>query len=308
MINARRHTLLCMKLQGILPMHQILDNENSQAYTNEIRNTGMTYQLVPPYNHRRNISDRAIQTWKNHFVRVLSGAAATLPLHLRCQAFPQAVRPLLLLGQSNVNPNISSYSHVYGHTNITQIHSLPLAWSPLSMTSPIREYLLKTMQEGIRPWNFIRKLPFLENLMQQTHATRVSVTVIHRHKYISNPAITPVEAVISAAKNLVFTLKGKMPQYLQESLLAELTRTSQIFSEAVAVPKIPGSQSAPPVSQTPQPKPRRYPRITTTPPKPLSPLYPQIPPLPTFPPRVEPSVAAPRVESPAPTPQLKPQG
>ena len=116
-INARRRALLRMKLQGIVPMHQILDNETSQAFKGEIRNTGMTYQLVPPYNHRRNISDRDIQTWKNHFVRILSGAAATLPLHLRCQAFPQAVRPLLLLGQSNVNPNISSYSHVYGHQN-----------------------------------------------------------------------------------------------------------------------------------------------------------------------------------------------
>ena len=45
-----------MKLQGIVPLHQILDNEISQAYKDEIRETGMTYQLVPPENHRRNIA------------------------------------------------------------------------------------------------------------------------------------------------------------------------------------------------------------------------------------------------------------
>ena len=33
MINARRRALLRMKLQCIVPLHQILDNEISQAYT-----------------------------------------------------------------------------------------------------------------------------------------------------------------------------------------------------------------------------------------------------------------------------------
>ena len=82
MINARQRVLLRMKLQGIIPLHQIPDNETPQAYKDEICDTGMTYQLVPTYDYCRNIADRAIQTWKNHFVSVLSRAAATFPLHL----------------------------------------------------------------------------------------------------------------------------------------------------------------------------------------------------------------------------------
>ena len=57
-----------MELQNIVPIRQILDNEVSEAYKEEIRNTGMIYELVPPDDHRRNIAERAIQTWKNHFV------------------------------------------------------------------------------------------------------------------------------------------------------------------------------------------------------------------------------------------------
>ena len=117
MINTRLRSRLRMKIQGIVLLHQILDNETSQAYKDEIRDTGMTYQLVPPDDHCRNISERAIQTWKNRFVSVLSGMAATFLLHLWCQYIPQAERQLLLLGQSNVNPKISSYSYVYGHHN-----------------------------------------------------------------------------------------------------------------------------------------------------------------------------------------------
>ena len=98
MINSRRRALIRMKLQGIIPLHQILQNEISQAYKDKIHDTGMTYHLVPPDNRRRNIAKRYIQMWKNHFVRVISGAAATSPLHLWCQAIPQAERQFLLLG------------------------------------------------------------------------------------------------------------------------------------------------------------------------------------------------------------------
>ena len=62
--------------------------------------------------------------------------------------------------------------------------------------------------------------------MQQTRATQVPATVIHRHKYVSKPAVTPADIDISAAKNLASTLKGKIPQYLHESSLAKVIRLS----------------------------------------------------------------------------------
>ena len=82
MIKAQCNTLKRMKLQGIVSLHQILYNEMSGGYKEEILATKLSYQLVPPDDHRRNISKRAIQTWKNHFVSVLDGTAATFPLHL----------------------------------------------------------------------------------------------------------------------------------------------------------------------------------------------------------------------------------
>ena len=88
MIDARRRGLLRIKQLGITLAHQLLDNEIYQTYKDEIRDSGMSYQLVPPYDHHRNIAERAIQTWKNHFVGVLIGAAATFLLHLWCQATP----------------------------------------------------------------------------------------------------------------------------------------------------------------------------------------------------------------------------
>ena len=97
MIEARNRGLKIMRQQGITPAHQVLDNKISQTYKDEIRESGMSYQLVPPDNHRRNIAKRSIQTWKKYFFGVLSRAAATFPLHIWCQAIPQAERQLMLL-------------------------------------------------------------------------------------------------------------------------------------------------------------------------------------------------------------------
>ena len=85
----------------------MVDNEISTAYRLEIKKTSMNYQLVPPDDRSR----------KDHFIRVMSGTAESFPAQIRCQAIPQAERQLLILRQSNVNPRISVYDHVYGLHN-----------------------------------------------------------------------------------------------------------------------------------------------------------------------------------------------
>ena len=114
MILAWHQDLTRMKLQGIVPKHQVLKKELSVAYSTKICDTQMTFQLVPPDNHCRNLAERAIQTWKDNFVGVLSGTAETFPIHLWCQATLQTKRQHLLLQQSHLNPKISAYDHLYG--------------------------------------------------------------------------------------------------------------------------------------------------------------------------------------------------
>ncbi len=54
----------------VKPMTHLLDNKASAAYKAEIKNN-CTIQLAPPDNHRRNLVEQAIQTFKNHFKVVL---------------------------------------------------------------------------------------------------------------------------------------------------------------------------------------------------------------------------------------------
>ena len=45
----------------------------------------MIYQVVPPDDHRHNIEEKSIKTWKYHFIGVLIGNVATFPMNLWCQ-------------------------------------------------------------------------------------------------------------------------------------------------------------------------------------------------------------------------------
>ena len=51
-----------------------LDNEVSKTLIKYIENSAqLGYQLVSPHNHRANPAERAIQTYKAHFISILSG-------------------------------------------------------------------------------------------------------------------------------------------------------------------------------------------------------------------------------------------
>ena len=88
-----------MKVQGIVPKNQVLDNEISAAYRMEIKTTNMNsnFQIIPPDDHRRNFSEKEIQIWKYHIIGVMSGTSAELTSHLWCQEITQSERQLLLL-------------------------------------------------------------------------------------------------------------------------------------------------------------------------------------------------------------------
>jgi hypothetical protein len=136
LILACRRALTQMAQCSIIPQHQILNNQASFAYKTKIEPTKMTYELAPPDDHRRNLAKKAIQTFKDHMIRVLSRCLPTMPMHLWCQLLPQIEQQLLLLRQSKANPNILAYVHVYGHHNYNHHPFVPIGMEALVNDQP----------------------------------------------------------------------------------------------------------------------------------------------------------------------------
>ena len=94
-VYAKIHKMLISR--GLKPKIYILDNECSQTIINFMLNVDKEYNLVPPHIHRRNASERDIQTFKNHFNAGFCSVHKLFPMHLWFRLIPHGILSLNLL-------------------------------------------------------------------------------------------------------------------------------------------------------------------------------------------------------------------
>ena len=70
------------KATGVIcPNWHILDNEAPKELKQAIRENKCRVELTPADQHRRNAAERAIQTFKGHFISVLAGVDNNFPIN-----------------------------------------------------------------------------------------------------------------------------------------------------------------------------------------------------------------------------------
>ena len=79
----------------------------------KITTMSIKYQLVPPNNHRENNVERAIKTFKNHFIVGICSVHQDLHLQLWYILLQQAITSLNFLRQSVILHHLSDYTHIY---------------------------------------------------------------------------------------------------------------------------------------------------------------------------------------------------
>jgi hypothetical protein len=90
-----------------------MDNECSTAVEKYIRSKTINIQLVPPHNHPVNTAERAIATFKEHFIATLATIDMRCPLQLWDEFLPQVELALNMLCFSQRNPKKSANQEVY---------------------------------------------------------------------------------------------------------------------------------------------------------------------------------------------------
>jgi hypothetical protein len=96
-VKAYDHIHQELTSKGFKPKLQTLDKEASTALKNFFTTNDVEYQLFPPHCHRHNAAERAIQTFKEHFMALLSSVDPNFPLHVWDRILPQAEITLNLL-------------------------------------------------------------------------------------------------------------------------------------------------------------------------------------------------------------------
>ena len=91
-----------------------LDNETSSSLESYFKEVKIPFQYISPNNKRANKAERAIRSFKNHFIAGLSTVDPDFPMALWDDLLPQSELTLNLLRPSASNTNISAYEGVYG--------------------------------------------------------------------------------------------------------------------------------------------------------------------------------------------------
>eukprot|EP00804_Cyclotella_cryptica_P013794 CCRYP_020502-RA/>CCRYP_020502-RA protein AED:0.43 eAED:-0.03 QI:0/-1/0/1/-1/1/1/0/273 len=198
-----------MRACGLTPWRQVLDNEASTAYKQSILYLGLTSQLVPPNDHRLNVTEKAIQTWKTTSSPNLVAATTNFPY--TCGANSS----LTWNGNSTYYINLmltpksphmcSSTAHTH---NYKALPFVPLGVEALVHDKPTRSktyaqhcskgWVLGTSTQHYRCWKI---------WSTATHTTRIAATVFFKHKYLTNPSISPADALIAATANLAHAIQ-----------------------------------------------------------------------------------------------------
>ncbi len=192
-------------------MH-ILDNECSAEFKERIMLNNMTYQLVPPHDHRRNIPEKAIQVFKAHFISILCGEDKLFPLHLWDRLLGQAKHTLNMLRTSKMMPKVSAYAYLWGKHDRNANPFAPLGCKVEAHVTPgTRETWAPHTASGFYIGNAWEHYRCHKIFICNTKHTWTCLTVFFKHKYLMMPTITPANTLIRAADYLTDAIAGLIP-------------------------------------------------------------------------------------------------
>jgi hypothetical protein len=189
-----------------------MDNECSKAFRQYLKDEHIDVQLVPPHLHRQNAVDRAIQTFKNHFVAGLCLVDKQFPMHLWCELLPQATLTLNLLRTSCINPTISAATQLFGQFDFNRT---PLAPPRTRAVAHVKPKARRTLApHGEDAW-YVGPAPdhyrCYKVWMVATNRTRIVDTVEFFPQHVKMPHLSSQEMAIQAARELTFALRNPAP-------------------------------------------------------------------------------------------------
>ena len=277
-----------LNARGLRVDHQTLDNEASDAYKQAILSHVSSYQLVPPDMHRRNKAERAIRTFKAHFLSILASVDPSFPKNRWDTLLPQAEITVNLLRQSHIHPSISAWEHFNG----------PFNFDATPMGPPGSRIISHAKGSTRKSWDYRGNLghyvgPALEHyrcfkfIRTSTQAVAVSDTIVFQHPTMDIPTLSTADRIIHCLRALTIAIRSdNTPDKCHSQLLA-IESLRAIFSDPTPAPP------------TTTPLPATPPRVATPAPSPRVVA-------PTSPPRATAPALSPRVVPTAPSPSYQP--
>ena len=155
-----------------------------------------------------NAAERAIRTFKNHFIAGLCSTDPSFPVYLWDELLPQALLTLNLLRTSRLNPALSAYNQLFGVFDFNKMPLTPPGTRALIFEDPdTRE---SWAPHGKLAW-YVGQAPdhyrCYRFYIPETGGTRISATAEFFPHYSAVPKLSSMDAATHAARNLILALE-----------------------------------------------------------------------------------------------------
>jgi hypothetical protein len=239
-----------LTVKGFKPKLQTLDNEASAALKNFFTVNDIAYQLVPPHCHRRNAAERAIRTFKEHFVAGLSSVEPSFPLHLWDRLLPQVEITLNLLQTSRLHPRLSATAHFHGLVDYNKTAFAPPGFKIIAHEKPAkRRTWAPHGQHGYSLGPVMHHYRCQNVYISTTASERIVDTLeFFPHNY-QMPKLLSTHRLMMVAKDMMDALQNPHPEVPFASVgsdtISALTDLAAIFKLKLRQPFFTGTHAAP---------------------------------------------------------------
>lgn len=125
LVRVFKEKITYLEKRGFKPKFNIMDNVESKAVQAYLQDEKIGTQLVEPHNHRINVAERTVQTFKNIFIAGLSTCDEIFPLILWSKLIQQCQGSLNLLRTSRYNPKLSAQMILEGVHDFNRVPCVP---------------------------------------------------------------------------------------------------------------------------------------------------------------------------------------
>jgi hypothetical protein len=239
MLEAFQDVYQYLTNKGFKPKLNVMDNQCSKCIQNFIKSTNADIQLVNPDDHRVNAAERAIQTWKNHWIAGLSTVDPACPIGLWCQFLEQGQMTLNLLRAARINPKLSAYAILEGQFDFNKTPLAPVGTKALVFLD--QKHRRSFHQHAIEGWYVGPATMHYRNYrfyIPETRGYRISNSAKFYPQYCKMPAIEPGDTIRLAAQDLIKAIKNKnskAPINLEPRHTEALRQLADIFNQVTKV-------------------------------------------------------------------------
>ena len=134
--EAYKEIFKTLEAKGYKPKMNVMDNQATKFINKFLTKKECDLQVVEPHNHRVNMAERVIQTFKDAFIAALVTTDCEFPIQLWDKLAPQVQDTLNLLRASRINPNLSAYEALNGPYNWDQCPLAPPSCKSIIYEAP----------------------------------------------------------------------------------------------------------------------------------------------------------------------------